>query len=208
MRTLRRNPLLLAIPPTPVLLPQRVPIPPTFYAEDTEAPFNECLACERPLRTGSVDYIIEKGYRTFDAYDVEETVFGYALCAHCHAAIGESFSASSRQRCRSYLEEHVDLRARTAALHTPDTVDPARWTERCLVHDTPKSELQEYQILAHCRGDNLLLTHLPILIGGPAVEALVERLSNETLDELGGFRDEHFGLPPELQQHSQGPVLA
>lgn len=190
------------------MLPTRVPIPPTFYAEDTEKPFQECLVCERPLRHGSTEYIIEKGYRSFADYDVEETVFGYALCMHCHASLSNSFSELSKRRCQAYLNEHVDLRRRTAALLENETVDPARWTQHCVVHDTPKEELQEYQVLAHCHGEDLLITHLPLMIGGPAVEALVQRLSNETLDELGGFRDEYFGLPPELQKKPQGPVFA
>ena len=192
----------------PAVLPKRVPIPPTFYAEDTEAPFEACLACERPLREGPVDYVIEKGYRAFEDYDVEETVFGYALCLRCHASLSLSFSASSKRRCQSYLEAHVDLRGRSEALMDAAPSPPERWTRRCIVHGTPRAELQEYQLLAHCRGDELLLTHLPLLIGGPAVEALTQRLSNETLDELGGFRDEHFGVPPELQRQPQGPVLA
>lgn len=194
---------------SPAVLPKRVPLPPTFYADDTEAPFEECLVCERSLRDGTTDYVIEKGYRAFEAYDVEETVFGYALCMPCHATLNESFSAASKQRCQSYLSERVDLRARTATLlDEEDTPDPAEWTQNCIVHDTPKEELEEYQILAHCHGDDLLLTHLPLLIGGPAIDALVQRLSNETLDELGGFRDEYFGLPPEFEQNLQGPVLA
>ena len=190
------------------MVPKRVSIPPTFYAEDTEAPFEQCLACDRSLRDGPVDYVIEKGYRSFEDYDVEETVFGYALCMRCHATLSRSFSAASKRRCEAYLAEHVDLRERSAALLGADPVDPERWTRHCIVHDTPREELQEYQLLAHCRGDELLLTHLPLLIGGPAVEALVQRLSNETLDELGGFRDEHFGVPPDLQRQPQGPVLA
>jgi len=192
----------------PAVVPKRVPIPPTFYAEDTEAPFEECLACDRSLRDGPVDYVVEKGYRSFEGYDVEETVFGYALCMRCHATLGRSFSDASKRRCETYLTQHVDLRERSAALLGADPVDPERWTRHCIVHDTPREELQEYQLLAHCRGDELLLTHLPLLIGGPAVEALVQRLSNETLDELGGFRDEHFGVPPDLQRQPQGPVLA
>ena len=102
----------------------------------------------------------------------------------------------------------MDLRERTASLLDGESLDPAQWTQHCIVHDTPKEELDEYQILAHCRGDDMLLTHLPLMIGGPAVDDLVQRLSNETLDELGGFRDEYFGLPPELEQNPQGPVLA
>lgn len=191
------------------MLPKRVPIPPTFYDEDKEAPFNECLACERSLLADGVDYVIEKGYRSFSEYDVQETVFGYALCMPCHASLNESFSEDSKERCQKFLNKHVNLHERTTALlDEEDELDPADWTEHCIVHDTPKDDLQEYQLLAHCRGENLLLTHLPLMIGGPAVEALVDRLSNETIDELGGFRDEYFGLPPELQQNLQGPILA
>jgi hypothetical protein len=192
----------------PTVLPKRVPIPPSFYDDDAEAPFDECLVCEQTLRDESTEYVIEKGYRSFETYDVEETVFGYALCLRCHVTLSQSFSAASKQRCEAYLSEHVDLQARTKSLLGDDPPDPARWTEQCVVHDTPKEELQEYQILAHCHGDDLLLTHLPLLIGGPAIDELVQRLSNETLDELGGFRDEYFGLPPELKRNLQGPVFA
>lgn len=187
--------------------PKRVPIPSSFYDEDTDAPFDECLVCERPLRDGTTEYVIEKGYRSFDGYDVEETVFGYALCMPCHLTLSQSFSDASKERCQAYLQDRVDLQDRAATLLNEEA-DPARWMQECIVHGTPRNELTEYQILAHCHGDDLLLTHLPLLIGGPAVDELVQRLSNETLDELGGFRDEHFGLPPELEQNVQGPVLA
>lgn len=193
------------------MLPKRVSIPPTFYAEDTGAPFDECLVCGQSLRDGSVDYVIEKGFRSYEGYDVQETVFGYALCMPCHATLSNSFSDASEQRCSSFLNEHMDLPERTAAL-LPDAedvaVNPSDWTQQCVVYGTPKEDLKEYQLLAHCRGEEMLVTHLPLMIGGPAIEALVERLSNKTLDELGGFRDEHFGVPPELQQNLQGPVLA
>lgn len=190
------------------MLPQRIPIPSAFYAEDTEAPFETCLACERPLREDGTEYVIEKGYRSFDGYDVQETVFGYALCLPCHASLSQSFSTESKRRCTTYLDEHVDLPARTESLLNQKSLDPTNWTQHCIVHDTPKEDLNEYQMLAHCQGDEMLLTHLPLMIGGPAVDDLVQRLSNETLDELGGFRDEYFGLPPELKSNPQGPVLA
>lgn len=163
--------------------------------------------CERALLDGTTDYVIEKGYRSFEGYDVKETVFGYALCMECHVDLSASFSTLSKNRCQSYLRGHVDLHERQSALLNGDSVDPTAWTDRCIVHDTPKDELTEYQMLAHCRGRDMFLTHLPIMIGGPAVDELVQLLSNETLDELGGFRDEYFGLPPELKQNLQGPVL-
>lgn len=201
---------LLSLSPS-ALVPHRIPIPSVFYSTDTEAPFEKCLVCERALLDGTTDYVIEKGYRTFDAYDVRETVFGYALCMRCHAAISQSFSETSKHRCQSYLQQHVNLRERSSALldHGSDetNIDPSRWIDHCIVHETPRDELGEYQLLAHCHKEDLLLTHLPLMIGGRAVEELVQRLSNETLDELGGFRDEYFGLPPELKHNLQGPVL-
>ena len=190
------------------MLPKRVPIPPTFHDDETDAPFESCLACDQPLRRESTDYVIEKGYRAFDEYDVQETVFGYALCMRCHASLSESFSEASKRRCQSYLNEHIDLRERSLNLLEKEEPEVEKWTDHCIIHGTPKSDLQEYQLLAHCREDKMLLTHLPLMIGGTAVEELAERLSKETKDELGGFRDEYFGLPPELQKNLHGPVLA
>jgi len=190
------------------VLPDRIPIPESLYSIETGDPISTCLACDAPLLDGSTEYLIEKGYRRYEAYDVEETVFGYALCMDCHAAMRQSFSEVSKRRCQSFLAEHIDLAGRTERLLGAESTDPADWTRRCIVHDTPRDELEEYQIMAHCRGDELLLTHLPLLMGGPAVDALAQRLSDETLDDLGGFRDEHLGLPPELKRDLHGPIVA
>jgi hypothetical protein len=190
------------------VLPERIPIPESLYSIETGDPISTCLACDTSLLEGSTEYLIEKGYRQYEAYDVQETVFGYALCMDCHATMRQSFSEVSKRRCQAFLAEHVDLAGRTRRLLDAESYDPADWTRRCIVHDTPREELEEYQVMAHCQGDELLLTHLPLLMGGPAVDALAQRLSDETLDDLGGFRDEHLGLPPELKRDLQGPVVA
>lgn len=189
------------------VLPVRVSIPQSFYDSETGTPFEQCLVCNRRLLDGSTEYLIEKGSRHYDDYDVTETVFGYALCLDCHATISRSFSTLSKQRCEDYLSTHIDLSERAAALLGTDSTDPDRWTDHCIVHDTPKEALQEYQMLALCHGERMILTHLPLMIGEPALNELTQRLSNETLDELGGFRNEYFGLPPELEQDLHGPVL-
>lgn len=190
------------------MLPKRVPIPESFYSIETDEPMSECLVCERSLLDGSTEYLIEKGYRGYEAYDVEETVFGYALCMECHRRIRHSFSDLSMHRCQSYLAEHIDVRERTKSLLDKDSPEPSDWMTQCVVHGTPRETLNEYQLLAHCRGDEMLLTHLPMLLGGAAIDDLADCLSQETIDELGGFRDEYFGVPPELQRDIQGPVLA
>ena len=190
------------------MLPERIAIPESFHSTETEEPFSTCLACETSLLDGPTEYLIEKGYRRYEAYDVQENVFEYAVCMDCHTEMRQSFSDASKQRCQAYLAEHIDLADRTGRLLDAESPDPADWTRRCVVHGTPRDELEEYQVMAHCRGDEMLLTHLPLLMGGPAMDDLAELLSDETIDELGGFRDEHLGLPPELKRDLQGPVVA
>jgi hypothetical protein len=219
------------------VLPIRIPIPTTFHSDETEQPFRECLVCECSLHDGSTEYLVEKAYRHFDEFDVTETVFEYAICLSCHLEIVESFSELSRTRCEAYFDDHVDLSERAARLLStqddpreegapeepsgpsdrprllhatpdPDDIDLNDWLDGCIVHGTPMEDLSEFQILGHCTGDQLLLSHLPVAIGGRAMDELAERLSNETLDELGGFRDEYFGLPPELKRDLSGPVFA
>ena len=190
------------------MLPEQIPIPESLHSIETGAPIATCLACDRSLLDGPTEYLIEKGYRQYEAYDVQETVFGHALCMDCHATMRQSFSDASKRRCQAYLSKHVDLAGRTERLLDADSRDPADWTRRCVVHGTPRQELEEYQIMAHCQGDELLLTHLPLLMGGPAIDALVQRLSSETLDDLSGLRDEHLGPSPELKHDLQGPIVA
>ena len=188
--------------------PHSVPLPESFHSIETGEPIDTCLACDRSLLDGTTEYLLEKGIRQYEAYDVQETVFQYALCMDCHAAMRQSFSETSMRRCQAYLSEHVDLAGRTARLLDVEEPDPTDWLRSCIVHDTPREALEEYQIMAHCQGNQMLMTHLPLLMGGPAMDELAQCLSNKTIDELGGFRDEHLGLPPDLKHDLQGPVVA
>jgi len=217
------------------VLPIRIPIPSAFHSDESEQPFRECLVCECSLRDGSTEYLVEKAYRRFDDFDVTETVFEYAICLSCHLEIIKSFSALSRARCEDYFEDRINLSERAARLlatqddpqadadssdadrdtpdllrasSDPDEIDVNDWLDGCIVHNTPIQEMSEYQILGHCVGEDLMLTHLPIVVGGRAMDELAGLLSNETLDEMGGFRDQYFGLPPELQRDLSGPVFA
>lgn len=207
-----------------MFFPRRTPLPDLFHSSDTGAPFEHCLVCERPLLEADAEYVIEKAFRRYEAYEVEETIFEYALCLSCHDDVVAMFSDASKQASERYFDARVDVldrgrRLLAAADPDPEAdseadseaspdVDVAPWLRRCVAHDTPVGALREWQVLAHCVGGDLVLSHLPLVIGGEAVDELVQLLSNETIDELGGFRDEYFGLPPELQHTPSGTVLA
>jgi len=222
-----------------ILFPRRISIPESFYSEETDAPFETCLVCERPLLEPETEYLIEKAYRRYPEFEVQETIFEYALCIDCHEDVVDSFSESSQEQCEAYFSDSVDLERRAMRLlqkneddadesrsdaeatdeEAPRIISPSHhdgdeappdldaWLDGCVAHGTPKDELQEYQVLGHCVGESMVLTHMPLMLGGPAMDELMQLLSNETLDELGGFRDEYFGLPPEFDTRLQGPVF-
>ncbi len=183
-----------------------VPIPDVLYSEAADAPFERCLQCERALRTaGAPPYLIEKAFRVAPGYGARETLFEYALCLPCYEALSASLSEASRARMQQFVTERVDFAARAAVLSAEDDPDPTRWLDRCVVDGTPAEALGEYQLLAHCQGNRLVLSHLPCLIGGPAIERMTALLSKETRDELGGFQDDLLGPAPDVEELLSGP---
>lgn len=175
-----------------------VGIPPELCSSDTGAPFARCLVCDRPL-DGDTEYMVEKAFRRYPDYGLRDTVFEYAVCTECYAEISGRFSAESRARVDTYFAERVDQEERVKRLEAEAADNIAPWIGRCMVSGAPVDELEEYQVVAHCIGGFLVLGPAPFIIGGPVIDEIVELLSNETLDELGGFRDQYFGLPPELR---------
>lgn len=217
-----------------LLFPERIPIPEIFHSADLSAPFERCLVCDRSLLDGAQEYLIEKAVKQYPEYDVREIVIEYALCLTCHAEMQNTISEASKLALETYFLENAALHRRAfsrladaaASSEPPEGADAAEdaaashesgpnqdpdvqdWLDRCIIHDTPIGELNEFQLIGHCAGREMLLTHMPLVIGGPAMDEIVQHLSNETLDELGGFRDEHFGLPPEFSRDIPGPILA
>jgi uncharacterized protein with PIN domain len=217
------------------LFPKRIPIPEIFHSADTRAPLDRCLVCERPLLDTEEEYLIEKAMRQYPEYELTEVIIEYALCLDCHADMQNSISDASKHALETYFLENADLHERIVSLMADDSPrnigpsgdaeadeldadhhtdsderapDVEKWLERCIIHGTPMDELKEFQLVGHCVGREMLMTHMPLVIGGPAMDEIIQQLSNETLDELGGFRDEYFGLPPEFSRDVPGPVLA
>lgn len=182
-----------------------VPIPEVLYSEETGAPFARCLQCERDLHAGGVPYLIEKAFRAVPDYDARETVFEYALCLTCYESLSAALSEASRARIQAFVAERVDFGARAADLLSEEDAAPARWLDRCIVDGSPAGALGEYQLLAHCQGNRLVLSHLPCLIGGPAIEAMTALLSQKTRDELGGFQNDLLGPAPDVEELLTGP---
>ncbi len=175
-----------------------IAMPERFFSSETGRPFERCIRCGRSLFRDGAPYLIEKAFRRVPEYGATEVIFEYAMCVGCYEALWKRFSEESLRNIDAWFAARVDFegRARTLAGTPPDV---EAWLSHCVVKGTPATEMTEYQVAGLCVGDRLMLSHLPCLIGGKAMEEMSVCLSAATKDELDGFADEFLGIPPELR---------
>lgn len=177
-----------------------LPIPDVFLASDTKKPLDTCIDCEYDLMKGDRYYVIEKVFKRYPAMNSVEVLFEYAICQNCYDQMKEKMSAESMQNLSEYMMSNTDF----AALHeriNQSPNDPEAWLDRCMIKGSNVEELSEYQMGAFFKGDRLVTNYLPpFMVGDLAMEEMNQLLSKETKDEMDGFMDEHFGVPPELRK--------
>lgn len=174
-------------------------IPSEFYSLETGTYFDRCIECEKYLLEDETEYFIEKAVKKYAGFSAHDVIFEYAICAGCAQKMRNDMSKESMQSIQNYFIENIDVRERMN-LVLEESENPVNWLKQCLIKKTPAEEVNEYQIYAHCNGTQLNLTQMPYMISAAALDEIMHLLSKETLDELGGFMDKHFGPPPELAE--------
>ena len=184
-------------------------IPKEFYSTETNTPLERCIDCDRYLLEDGVEYIIEKAMRHYKRYDLNNTIFEYAICRECANKMMASLSRDSLSKINDHFEDHADLPLRALRnSKREDRPDLEELIGSCLLKGTAQKENQEYQICCQCVGDQMVLSHMPYMIGMEAMEEIQELLSPETKRELDGFVGDNFGLPPEWKKAIEDrPVL-
>lgn len=176
-----------------------IKIPHIFYSDANDKPFSNCIDCNKYLLTEGQQYIVEKVIKKYKDYDSSDTLFEYAICIACYLKLANSFSKLSIQRTEEYFEKNVDLESRRKNILQKKDDDINEWISNCLIKGTQVEDISEYHIACHCDGNNMILTHLPYLISGEAIEEIQELLSTETRDEIDGFIKDNFDYPPEIK---------
>ena len=174
-------------------------IPQLFHSHESDSLFTNCLCCDEPLLESDYEYVIEKAYTSYSDYKVSDTVFEYAMCLDCLVQLQSQMSKTSLQRVEAYFEEHIDINERMQNA-IDEEVDVNDRLSYCMVKGTHIRELSEYQVFGLFRENQMLLGPFPYMIGGAAMDEIAQLLSNQTLGEIDGFMDSHFGLPPELRK--------
>ena len=168
-------------------------IPTDFYSFSTGRPFERCIECDKYLLDDEL-YMIEKAIKQYPGYSAQDVIFEYAICLDCADRMKNDLSKESMINIQNWFTENID----------PSRFWNGVGSDECLVSGDKKSELQEYQIYAYCKGRSLSNFQPPFMIGGPVLDKLADLMSDETTDELNRFMDKHFGPPPEWLEDVPG----
>jgi hypothetical protein len=180
---------------------QLEPIPEDFFSFDTQQPFESCLVCKADLLSGEIDYFIEKAVRNYPEHEVTDIVYEYAICALCAQDMNEKMSSESMHNLQGYFAQQEGfIKMVNDYNQNWQSQEKIELPESCVITGTHKSELNEYMIYGHFRGDKMVRSTMPFLLSGKVMDDVADLLSNETVDELDGFMGEYFGGPPELEE--------
>ena len=175
------------------------PLPDVFKSSLTGKPFELCKICDSYLLKDDIDYLIEKVF--VYSHDSSKTeVFGeYAICISCYEKRYQTMSADSLKHIENYFKANVDFNKRRTRLLNFKKKDLNNWISTCLITNLPVEEGAEYQLVAHCKGESLVLDSAPFIISASAIEELWELLSAETKDILNNEAECLDETPPELK---------
>ena len=175
-----------------------IDIPPVFHSELTGARFEHCCKCNcNVLTDASGVYQVEKAFRD------GQLLYEYALCERCLEWYYGSLSDQSVQHMDEFIAQRVDFDGRHSLLSalSPTRVEP--WIDRCLITGKPIKEKDEYQLLAHCAGEQLIMVHTPLAMSGDPVDEILGLLSKESVEQMDRFVRDYLRVPPELLKSSK-----
>lgn len=173
---------------------KEVEIPPVFKTSVSEENFSTCISCEKNLLENETEYVIEKIYQNSNV-EIE-----YAMCIECVEETRKNFSEESLHRLNEYFEKRTDSIFNHYNKLSTKNAEVNEYISNCIFNGKSVHQLKEYQLVAYCKGNKLLLSAAPYMVSGDIIEEVQELLSAKTKEELDRFMDKHFGLPPDLME--------
>ena len=188
--------------------PNLLDIPQAFYPFESNEPFKECMVCGIDLTLGTTDYFVEKAVKNNVQYQVQDIVFEYAICSACAQNMQQSISKESMENMQAFFTNHQTFMSKIQAYQQGKGEELDIIISKCTLYGQSIEQLSEYMMFGHFRGDKMIATTMPYIMGGKAMDELSELMSNETIDEMNRFKNEYFGGPAELEDLWKGkPVF-
>jgi hypothetical protein len=169
-------------------------IPKIFYSYQTQKPFCNCLVCTCYLLDDET-YVIEKAYKKHLGYTAQDVIFDYAICLACAIKVRQEFSTDSLAKIDAYFSEHLVISPHP---RQKDPLDIDQCLAQCAVKKTSVTDMGNYQIYGHFRGNKLIKSISPYLISQSAIEEIIPLISNDTQDMLNDFYNHHLNPDPEM----------
>jgi len=184
---------------SPFFNPKRIAIPKIFHSTIDNKPFEECIMCKKGLHSTETHYFIEKAIRKYPNGHTD-AIFEYAICMECSIVVRDTLSKDSMQRIDEFFSNKLDLMNRWNSFNEDENFKFDDWISNCIVTGKPASELEEYQIYAHCEGQYMLFSLMPYIISAEVIEEAFALLSEQTKDELDDFMDKYLGPDPIVKK--------
>ncbi len=188
--------------------PNLLEIPKEYYPFESKEPFKECMVCGIDLSLGTTDYFVEKAVKNNVEYHVQDIVFEYAICSSCAQNMQQSISVESQQNMQAFFTNHPSFINKMQAYQRGEGEAVEELISKCSLTGEAIGQMHEYMMFGHFKGDKMIASTMPYIMGGKAMDELSELMSNETLDEMNGFKNQYFGGPAELEDLWKGkPVF-
>lgn len=167
------------------------PIPSKLYSEDTGMAHAQCKICQKDFGEHEI-YGVQKVYKNYPNQEAQ-VLFDFALCQTCMEEARAELSVESRLRIDQFIMGKLQVLEAKGV-----DISESFQEETCSLSGKLLSESKEYQVVAVCRGDELLES--PMVMSDDILEQIQELLSEESKDELNRFNENNFGWPPELKK--------
>ena len=185
----------------------KIDIPDRFYSDAEGKPFENCQMCGKFLLTEGTTYVVEKAIKNYKDYDVNSTIFEFAVCIDCHTKVQQGMSDESLANLHRYYQHIMTEKGNQQIVIDVRNFNLDDWLSKCFFKGDEIKEMNEYQLVAQFNGNKMLMNMPPMIIGEKAMEEMAELLSDKTVDEMNGFREKFLGPSPEIEELIYGKKL-
>ena len=185
----------------------KIDIPDRFYSDAEGKPFENCQMCGKFLLTEGTTYVVEKAIKNYKDYDVNSTIFEFAVCIDCHTKVQQGMSDESLANLHRYYQHIMTEKGNQPIVIDVRNFNLDDWLSKCFFKGDEVKEMNEYQLVAQFNGNKMLMNMPPMIIGEKAMEEMAELLSDKTIDEMNGFREKFLGPSPEIEELIYGKKL-
>ena len=163
--------------------------------------------CGKFLLTEGTTYVVEKAIKNYKDYDVNSTIFEFAVCIDCHTKVQQGMSDESLANLHRYYQHIMAEKGNQPIVIDVRNFNLDDWLSKCFFKGDEIKEMNEYQLVAQFNGNKMLMNMPPMIIGEKAMEEMAELLSDKTIDEMNGFREKFLGPSPEIEELIYGKKL-